>query len=211
MGNKYIVAIICVIAAFVIAIAFVLPKYQEMVVSSRLVDEGNAEFDAQNNLLVSIGKIGDRYKKIEEGMMRISDLLPLYNAQSIPDLFVELEGLAGQSGLFIETISFSEKGISSSPKQAQSEEEGAQENEGKPSVIVSVQLSAKARYADLKRFAQAIETNKHLMDIVSFNIVPLSEEAKEDGKNEEKREGNGIQASVPDLFSYSISLDAYYQ
>lgn len=195
MDKRYFIAIVLYAAAGIMVFTFVYPVYQRVRSLERLIAEREDEFSAQNALVKEIGKLRAQQKQMQKETARVFNMLPFFGARSIPELFIELEGLASQSGVLLDAISFA------SPNKAK----GAA-GEEKPHKAVDVQFSLKGRYNDLKRFMNAVETNEHLMDGVMLSLsAPLSSEASKEKSNESE------EAPGTELFSLKVSLDAYYQ
>lgn len=196
MDKRYLIAIVLCAAAGIILFTLAYPAYQRTQLLERLIGEREEELAAQNALVKEIGKLRAQHKQIKKETNRVFDLLPSFSAQSVPELFIELEGLASQNGVLLETISFANQG---KIKGA-----GGEEHTHK---TVNAQFSLKGTYNDVKRFAQAVETSEHLMDATAISLAAPLSSAK---TSEEKKEPQETQGGA-DLFSLKVSLDAYYQ
>lgn len=197
MDRRYLVAGLFFIAAVIVAVVLVYPKFQVIQISSRLVAEKQNEFEGQMVLVQEISRLRSQQKQMTEEIAHMTDLLPMMTKKSVSDLFVELESIAAESGLLLDTVSFTEaKG---------------QVQKGKETVIpatiyktIAAHMKMKGEYRDFKNFVRTIETNKHLMDITVAAIAatPAAEE-EESGKP-----GTEVVKIPP---TYTVTIYAYYQ
>ena len=208
MDRKYILTGTLFILTVIIGIVFVYPKYKEASVSSQALSDKRAEQEKQNVTITSITRIYDSYKKSSQDVGRIQYLLPPLDAQSIPKLFVEMEGIASQSGIFLNSISFKEEKSGALVKSG----EAAQAQKGYKKI--NVFIDAKGGYAGIKSFGDAIENNEHLMDITLLSILSsrVSKESDSTGKtvSGETSKEAGQDKPLTDL-TYKIVINAYYQ
>lgn len=184
MDRRYIIAGLFFIAAAIVGIVLVYPEFQRMSAAAQLVSEYEADFDAQNTLVLESGKLISDYKASAAEVAKVAAHLPLYSQRSMPELLIELEKLAGDNGLFLTRISF-----------LHTEQGGA---DAKPYQIVNTQLSLKGSYRSFKNFAKATEKSMHLMDVALVSLIPL-------------RAGEGEALTANTGFDISVSLNAYYQ
>lgn len=201
MDRKYLIAGLFFTAAAIIAVVLTYPKYQVMRISSQLVTDKENEFIAQNVLVQEISRLKSQQKQMTDEIAAVTDLLPLLNEKSTPDLFVEVEGIAAESGLSITTVSF---GGQKSQTQNAGVKTSAPVTQYK---IITAQLKMQGEYDSFKKFVRTIETNKHLMDISFASIIalPPSRGAKK-GADVIPAELSSQQTPT-----YSVTLQAYYQ
>ena len=187
MDRRYLIAVLFFTVAVVCAVVLLYPKYQQVTVSSRAADQLQADFEAHAALVQEIGRLKVQYREAEDEVGRVVKLLPALGAKSVPELFIELEGIAAQNGLLIETIVF-----------------GGSKEEEKPYKLVQAELALKGSYASFKNFMRAVELNEHLMDITQISLaVSVSSTAE--------KEGGGAAAAAGEQFAFKVSLNAYYQ
>lgn len=207
MDRKYILAATFFILATIIGIVFVYPKYQETSASSRTLSDKRAEQEKQNVTVASIARVYDSYKKSSQNVDRIQYLLPKLDAQSIPKLFIEMEGMAAQSGVFLNSISLKDENSDAPVKS------GGAAQASKGYKKINVFIDAKGGYGSVKSFGDAIENNEHLMDITLLSII--SSQASKGGDSTGKTapvdaKGTGQDKPLTDL-TYKITISAYYQ
>ncbi|MBI1755406.1 type 4a pilus biogenesis protein PilO [Candidatus Azambacteria bacterium] len=194
MDRRYVIAGLFFAAAAIMAVVLVYPAYQRMLSASRSVAHSQEEFNARAGVVKEISKLKGQYKQMEKDITNVFEILPLFGTRSISEFFIELEGLSAQSGVSLETVSFSQ----SKAKEVKSGKRGY--------TAVNARIAFKGSYENTKRFVRAIETNKHLMDVKDIALAPPQMSA---GKSE--KEKTDVVSERTDLFSVKISLDAYYQ
>ena len=202
MSSKYLSAGLIFIATVIVGVVLVYPKYQAFRVSGKAIEEKQSELDAQATLINEINKTKSKYKKAEDDLLKVADLLPVYDHKSIADLFIEMESIASESGVLIQTINFGS---------------ALEQKDGKPAKgykTVDVRLSVASSYGAFKKFASMVEKNRHLMDIADVTVAKGAAQKKEGDvkENSEGAENIAVEASPEEaLFNYSVALSAYYQ
>ena len=88
MSSKYLSAGLIFIAAVIVGVVLVYPKYQTFRVSGKAVEEKQGELDAQAALINEINKTKSKYKKAEDDLLKVADLLPALGPKSVSELFV---------------------------------------------------------------------------------------------------------------------------
>ena len=202
MSSKYLSAGLIFIATVIVGVVLVYPKYQVFRASGRVAEEKQGELDAQAALINEINKTKSKYKKAEDDLLKVADLLPLYGRKSVADLFIEMESIASESGVLIQTINF---GSASEQKDGKS---------AKGYKTIDARLSVVASYGAFKKFAATVEKNQHLMDIIDVTVAKGAAQKKEGDvkKNSEGAENIAVEASPEEaVFNYSVMLNAYYQ
>lgn len=197
MDRRYIIAGLFFVAAVIVAVVLAYPRFQVVQISSRLVAEKQNELEAQMVLVQEISRLRSQQRQMEGQIAQMNDLLPVFTKKSVSDLFVELEGIAAESGLLMDAISFSE---------AKEQPQKGKEKQTVTTVYktIAAQLKMKGEYRDFKNFVRMIETNKHLMDITLASIVatPIEQKDAESGSSDE------VEKIPP---TYSVTIYAYYQ
>ena len=202
MSSKYLSAGLIFIATVIVGMVLVYPKYQVFRASGRVAEEKQGELDAQAALINEINKTKSKYKKAEDDLLKVADLLPLYGRKSVADLFIEMESIASESGALIQTINFGSV---------------SEQKDGKPAKgykTIDARLSVVASYGAFKKFAATVEKNQHLMDIIDVTVAKGAAQKKEGDvkKNSEGAENIAVEASPEEaVFNYSVALNAYYQ
>lgn len=196
MSSKYLIAGLVFAASVIIAVVFVYPNYQIFTASEQLAANKQNELDAQTALINEINKAQSRYKKAEDELLTVSDLLPVFNQKSIADLFVEMENIASESGVLMNSINFGGETMKSD----------------KGYKTIDVKLSALASYDAFKKFAAIIEKNRHLMDMTAVSITAGASNVKEKKTGGEESAAEAAVSQPEDqAFTYSVSINVYYQ
>lgn len=199
MDRRYIIAGLFFVAAAIMAVVLVYPKYQVVRISSQLAAEKQSEFDAQLVLVQEISRLRSQQRQMTEEIAQVADLLPVFSKKSVADLFVELEVIAAESGLLMDTVSFAE--IKATAPRGQEKAVVATTYK-----TISAQVKMKGEYRDFKKFVRTIETNKHLMDITITTIASSAIGSKVKVQDEEK------DTAVPEVPpTYTVTINAYYQ
>lgn len=197
MNRQYISALLLFAAAVIVVIVLVYPTYQVTLLSSQELLKRQKEFETQSSLVQELSRLKTKYKEVEPQLSRLFTLLPALGPTSIPELFIELEGLTAQNGLLLEKVSFS---LAKSPTP-----QGG-DTERTAFKTITAQIALKGSYQGLKNFAKAVETNEHLMDIASVSLTAPKGSTEEEGEKgkESAEEARGV-------LSYTMSIVAYYQ
>ena len=191
MDRRYIIAGLFFIITAIVAIVLVYPKYQVMSVAAKAVDEKQKEFDSQMALVQDISRLKSQYNAAKEELKRVNALIPEYGEKSIAALFVELEGLTARNGVLLESVSF-----------GQSKTLG--KGQEKRYRTINAGLMLKGDYQSFKNFLRGIETSEHLMDIISISVNVIQEEKEDEEETE-------VSANTPQILSYKVDINAYYQ
>ena len=203
MSSKYLSAGLIFIATVIVGVVLVYPKYQAFRVSGEAIKEKQSELDAQATLINEINKTKSKYKKAEDDLLKVADLLPVFDPKSIADLFIELESVASESGVLIQTINFGS---------------ASEQKDGKPAKghkTIDARLSIVSSYGAFKKFAATIEKNQHLMDIIDVSVAKGVAQKKEEVADEGSEDIEAVTETEtrPEeaVFNYSVTLNAYYQ
>lgn len=203
MNKNYIIAGLFLLTAVIVAVLLVYPKYQTLQDSQNKVAEKEKEYAAQLTLIKEISQITSRYKKLENDLAIIGDLLPQFTAKTIPELFTEFEKITSESGILLSGINFQ-----SAPAKGSG---GASAYN-----VINANISAIGTYDALRSFVKVIEQNKHLMDIASLGITPPSDTVStgdSESKSAEQPNENKEISSAPklDFFNFGMSINVYYR
>ena len=203
MSSKYLSAGLIFIATVIVGVVLVYPKYQAFRVSGEAIEEKQSELDAQATLINEINKTKSKYKKAEDDLLKVADLLPVFDPKSIADLFIELESVASESGVLIQTINFGS---------------ASEQKDGKPAKghkTIDARLSIVSSYGAFKKFAATVEKNRHLMDIIDVSVAKGAAQKKEEVADEGSEDIEAVTETEtrPEeaVFNYSVTLNAYYQ
>lgn len=178
---KNIIIIILILGFVAIVIFLDIPAVQKILNS-------NKEIKIQNNLLIEkqaflekVEKLRDSYQTNQETLKKLEYILP--DGQDVPNLIVQVEAFAVESGLSLKKIDFLASDLSGKG------ETGTTEN--KNYKILTINLGLSGSYFAFKNFLKIVEDNIRLMDMQTVNFSPKS----------------GVQTSDID---FEIILKAYY-
>jgi Tfp pilus assembly protein PilO len=129
-----------------------------------------------------LGLYSDQYKALDK---TLSGALP--SKEEVPTVVNQIQSLSKVSNLALQSVTFKYAALKPAPR--------AGFTLVKPLGTLSVTMQAAGSYEGMKAFLRALETNIRVMDIVSLKIDPV-------------RRGD---ATVPNLFLYTIEVSTYYQ
>lgn len=174
-----LVSIVLLVGALFVYSSFIIPEYGEIQRlrgeregKSKLLTEYKDTAEALSNLL-------SKYKNVSQLQATLSLTLPL--SEEVPQVFNQLQGLAGASDLKIDSMSFQYLPIDYSRGSL-----------FRPVGTLRIAMRFAGTYERFKEFLKAVETNVRILD-VSF----VSIEGGAIGKNP--------------LLNYNLIVDTYYQ
>lgn len=119
-----------------------------------------------------------------EEIRKLRDVLP--NEADIPELLVQLDGLAAQESVQLDTITVVREGEGQQGSAAGQETSApAAPSEGTGSIRtlqVSVHFTKGQQYAQFKEFLRAVEEHIRLFDVISLQYAPARGEAADKGE-----------------------------
>lgn len=187
------IVIFILLLIFVAVVVFLdLPRIQNILDLRIKIDSEKEKLSEKQLLLAKIEKLEKKYEEAEESLKKVNYILP--SSQEIPNLIVQLEALALEGGLVLESIQFSEvKEVTQA--RAEAVRTATKETQSVDYKILSIELSLKGTYSAFKNFLKLVEENIRLMDINSISLSPESLEEE-------------MEAPIFDL---NIKINTYYQ
>jgi len=187
-----IITIVFVVAAIAVSFYFyILPYYENTIAEKqREIEESNQELEKRLAFFKKLQKLKKEYESIQAiEEEKIYSVIP--NSNQIPELLLQLEAIAEESGIEISSVTFSDSvnnnenypGLTASNSN-DTNPDPIQSIAGLGRVSFSFSLTG-SNYSKLKIFLDKIERNVRLMDIKSINFAAGAE-------------------------SVSISLETYY-
>lgn len=145
------------------------PKYQQVRKGGTFnLNTLESEFQKRQDYLLELKTLKSNYEKIKKADVdKLDKILPSKN--DIPGLFVQLESLALENNLFLNSISINETPANPRSKEAVSEIK-------KFTINLSLFTSSDGDYRGLKQFLEEIENNLRLFDVNSVFFDPNSSE-----------------------------------
>ncbi|MFA6524744.1 MAG: type 4a pilus biogenesis protein PilO [Patescibacteria group bacterium] len=174
---KYIFVALVVILIFLSTYFILLPKYQQ------ISGKGYLDYEQKKQTLVAKKAELSELIKLKEDLAKISSvekerlqkILP--TAKEIPDIFLQMERLAVESGLKVSRISIKDAG--SKQSAATSETNGKKANtillSGIQTITVSLSVEGDSSYESLKILLDNIEDNMRIIDLDSLSFIPSAE------------------------------------
>lgn len=198
MNRYYYNAFLFIVLIGVLATVFIGPSYDTIKILLRSLHENRQELQARKLAIAKITDLNTQYAEKEKEILKTQDFLPNNGPHNVPDLLIELEGLALQSGLSLQNISFSQ------------EQKGAGKDKDKKSErayhTIQARFSVSGSYTNMKHFITAVGINKHLMDIVTLTVG-----ASQSGEQRVSLEDISVSSQSQALLNAQVALDAYYQ
>lgn len=111
-------------------------------------------FEEKSDFIQTVGKLAEKYKGNESVFKELDFILP--NDQDVPNLIVQLETLANNSGVVLDNVAIIE-------------EEKSKEKTSDYG-IVNVNLKLNSSYESFKNFLTIVENNMRLIDISSIDF-----------------------------------------
>ncbi len=151
------------IGAFLIAIAAILfwvllmPTYDNVMAQREAITERSEMFKNRSDIIANIATINQEYAKKSADVARFASIVPAQ--KSAPELVSSLQALATQNGLQLMTIALS----------------GDANKDINSYQVQSIDLGLNGSYPAFKSFLIALERNTRLIDIISIDASPTSD------------------------------------
>lgn len=205
MNKELLIILASLTIIAIIVLLFIIPMIDTVSAVGVQLSEAQARIDQINSLSEKIKNLNDKYNQNSEEIKKLMAVLP--NEEEMPDLLVQLETLAGTSGLVMESVSFTEAQQKANfvAPQINAEDDssvaanttGSQNTQTsratKPSSYKTSQVTLRLTggYEAFKNYLVSVEKNERLMDVISLALSAPGQQS-----------GN---------FSYSLSINVYYQ
>ncbi len=176
------------VITIIIVVVFAQPKYKEIEVVSSKLEEKEKEFNGQLFLASEVNKITKDFEPTLKEIEVFDELLP--KKISTADLLVQIDYLASRNGLIIKDVSFGDV--------KRNVVKGGGEYSSLP-----VSLKISGSYNAFLNFSKDVQKNKHLMDIVNLEIVPVP--------IPKASATSTLPVNVEPTFNYNLVLNVYYQ
>lgn len=189
MDKKRLIFSILILAAIVLVVIFlILPQFSRIKNIKSEINNLKTELSKKTELSEKIDEMILKYNELVAKLQKINFVIP--KGQEKPELIVQIESLAKESGLIVESIVFKEV------SQKESETAGYK--------ILNISLGLSGNYQAFKNFLVAVEQNIRLMDVQSIDF-----------SSPEQMVIPGLLSRSETLLSselkFNIQLNAYYQ
>jgi len=187
MNKKTIIILILFIIFLAVVFLLDWPIYQKYLSLKNEVDTQKNLLASKEELLTKVQQLENVYEEQQDKIEKTEYVLP--TSKKIPELIVQFEALASESGLILEELYFKEQ-KATGPISQRGVEEG--QKEIRPYKVLNIFLSVTGSYESFRAFVKALEYNIRLLDIQKIKFSA-----------EESQEVNG--------FIFDLELTAYYQ
>ena len=164
MNKSYIILLI-VLMLGIISWFLLWPAIQDISKSSQSLNDWQAKLaDAQaakNNL----ASLQDKYRSLQNKIDQLDQALPAQ--KDLPGLLVQIDSLAAQSGLVLNSVNFT----SLSPASSDNGIASVQASSALAMKTMKVSLTLSGNYTGLKNFLVALENNLRLSDVNSTSLT----------------------------------------
>ena len=161
--------IFIIILAAVVLVGYFLvwPAFQSMMLGRDNLVAWQQKLAQAQESKKKLGELETKYQSIQDEQDRIMQALP--PSEDIPGLLVQMEALASQNGLIIDSLSFVYPQSDTGARINVSETEGSVAATGSSLPagvkVLSVNLNLNGNYSSLKNFLKAAENNLRLTDV----------------------------------------------
>lgn len=167
--------IFLIILAAIVLLGYFLvwPAFQEMMQGRDDLAAWQQKLAQAQDSKNKLGELETKYQSVQDEEDRILQALP--PSEDIPGLLVQMEALASQNGLIMNSLNFIYPQSDTGARVNVSETEGnvAATGSSLPAgvKVLSVNLNLNGNYSGLKNFLKAAENNLRLTDVskISFN------------------------------------------
>lgn len=187
------IIIILIMLGFVASVIFLdVPIIQSVLNTRKEVESKQQALSEKEIFIKNIERLIQKYKGSEDVLKNLDIILP--EDSDVPNLIVQIEAIANQSGVNIVNI-----GISISDEKGESKAAAARSGASASQVksvtdykTIIVDLEVEGDYATLKSFLQVTEANMRLMNIES---IEFSQKSQQDSGS---------------VFTFNVVLNTYY-
>jgi Tfp pilus assembly protein PilO len=185
-----LVALAFLIAAFVFYFDFVSPAYSDIqALKGKELSEQNF-FSQESNTITQVQKLIATYKNESQEQATVELALP--SGQNVSGALAQIYGIVAANNINLQNVTIS---VSSVVPNAGSAAVGASSPLLKPVGSISFVVAISGSYEDFKNFLSEIETNVRIFDVKNLSIQPSSQ----------------VGSLTKDIFSYNMTITAYYQ
>ncbi|MFA6271784.1 MAG: type 4a pilus biogenesis protein PilO [Patescibacteria group bacterium] len=173
---KYIFVALVVILIFVSTYFILLPKYRQISGKGYLdYEQKKQTLEAKKAELSELIKLKENLAQISSvEKERLAKILP--TMKEIPDIFLQMERLAVESGLKVSRISIKDAGAKQNVSVSETNGKTATNQlSGIQTITVSLSVVGDSSYESLKILLDNIEDNMRIIDLDSLSFIPSAE------------------------------------
>ncbi len=153
MEQKPIIIAVCFIAIIALVIFLAYPKYQDLAVSRKQLDQKKQELERQEDYFSQINSVFEKLNNYQERLDKIDSALP--EQASLPALYNYFQKVTSQNGLILSSLDVSQPSSSSDNADIQE---------------INVSISAAGSYAALKNFISSLYKSARLIETESISF-----------------------------------------
>src|SRR3989338_10248389 len=150
----FILPLILFSAAFVISFWILWPLYGDITAAMQLREQNQDNLMQRKKLTENLERLISQYNERSGDIASLNKAIP--NGQNIPELLVNLEAIASESGLIFENVNFKPKDLKA------------------PGIkTLTMDINVKGSYPDFLNYLKALEKSLRIFDvtIVSFSGI----------------------------------------
>lgn len=185
--KKLIISIIILTAIVLIVIFLILPQWARIKGLKSEIDNLKAELSQKTELLEKINDMISKYNELVSKVQKLDLTIP--KEQEKPELIVQIESLAKENGLIVESLAFKEV--------------NQKEGEAARYKILNISLGLSGTYQAFKNFLIALEQNIRIMDVQMINFSVPEKVVAPGLLPQPEKLGNELK--------FNIELNTYYQ
>jgi len=136
-----------------LVIGLILPKYKELGVVKRKIEEANTELQYRQNYFSLLGNISEQFKQYEDQLSKIDSAIPA--EMSALDMFNFLDGASFQNGLILKEVGMDK--VSSSKIAPRIKEN-------------YIRFVVSGSYSSFKNFLSVLEKSARIIQIESISF-----------------------------------------
>jgi len=161
--------------AFLGGLLLIWPSWKQIQSLKQQITRQENVLASQQANLAAVHEFRETFQQTKLDIEKINQILPIQ--ESIPNLLVQLESAALESGLIFKSINFSTQNKEEQETDSiisdlapDTEEENQRQNRVISYKITSIDLAIEASYKNLKKYLSVLENNLRIMDVVSISI-----------------------------------------
>lgn len=194
-----LISLALLVAAAVIFFNLIQPEYAIVQEKKSKIETQKADIQTKTEIKKLIL---EQYAKYEKGDgARATMALSLPGSPSLDMAVNQINGIAEQSGLSVNSISFSDIAPSASQSSARQDKYSLEALITKPRTV-SLNVSMSGQYPAFRKFLSRLENNTRIFDVKDMSLQP--------GPSANPS-GSKSQQPVEPTLSYTLTLLTYYQ
>ena len=151
----FILPLILFSAAFVISFWILWPLYGDITAVMQLREQNQDNLMQRKKLTENLERLISQYNEREGDIASLNKAIP--NSQNIPELLVNLEAIASESGLTFGNVNFKPKDLKAP---------------GIKTLIVGIKV--KGSYPDFLNYLKALEKSLRIFDVTNVSFAGVS-------------------------------------